>query len=73
MLYRIRPRRELDTKMRNAIYRAINNGSLPEDHHKYPAIPVGDDIDLEIFLHEVSETCRRINEARRMYGTTKAK
>lgn len=73
MLYRIRPRRELDSKMRNAIYRAINNGRLPEDHSDYPSIPVGDDLDLEILMHEISVTCRRINEGRRKYGTTKAK
>lgn len=58
MGYKIRPSKRLVAHCRNQIYRAINNGQLPVGHARYPAIEVGDHIDLDILMHEIAELAK---------------
>lgn len=55
MGYKIKPSKRLIAKCRNQIYRAINNGLLPVGHDEYPAIEVGDHIDLCLLMCEIEQ------------------
>lgn len=68
-MYRIRPRPHLDNTLRNIIYRIINGGELPLEHHvRNPAIEVEPEY-LNWICNKIARACKPKLDGRAVYGT----